>query len=84
MNEDERFFAWLDGELGAAEAAEVEAAVAANPRLARMAEHHRGFGARLRETFDTVADTPVPERLRDAVKPSLAPIFIERRANRSP
>jgi len=82
--DDTKFFAWLDGELDGAEATEVAAAVAADPRLARMAEQHRGFGTRLRETFDTVAAAPVPERLRDAVKPAGAEIidFGSRRARR--
>ena len=39
MTDDEKFFAWLDGELGPAEAAEMEAKVAADPeaRAARRA-----------------------------------------------
>jgi hypothetical protein len=35
---DEKFFAWLDGELDVTEAAEMEARVAADPRLARLAK----------------------------------------------
>ena len=73
--DDETFFAWLDGELGAAQTAEVEAEVAADPRLMRMAEQHRGFGDRLRETFATVAAAPVPERLQNAVQPPSAKII---------
>ena len=73
--DDEKFFAGLDGELDAAEAAEVEAAVAADPRLMRMAEQHRGFGVRLRETFATVAAAPVPERLVNSVTPPSAEII---------
>jgi len=68
MIDETKLFAWLDGELDAAEAAAVEAEVAANPRLARMAEQHRAFGARLRGAFDPVAAAPVPERLVAAVK----------------
>lgn len=83
--DDETFFAWLDGELDAAQAAEVEAEVAADPRLTRMAEQHRGFGTRLRETFATVAAAPVPERLANAVGPPPAKIidFGSRRARRA-
>ena len=73
--DDETFFAWLDGELGAAQAAEVEAQVEGDPRLMRMAEQHRGFGARLRETFATVSAAPVPERLASAVEPPPAKII---------
>ena len=63
MNEDEKFFAWLDGELGPAEAAEMEAKVAADPALQRLADQHRALGSRLRSVFDPVAQAPVPESL---------------------
>jgi hypothetical protein len=84
--DDAKFFAWLDGELDAAEAAEVEAEVAADPRLARRAEQHRALGAQLREAFETVANAPVPERLANAVKPPLADVIdlASRRARWSP
>ena len=65
---DETFFAWLDGELDGAQAAEVAAAVAADPRLAQRAEQHRAFETRLRGTFDSVVAAPVPERLAEAVR----------------
>lgn len=62
--EDEKFFAWLDGELPPGEAALVEAEVARSPELARAAEEHRAMQARLKSAFDTVAEAPVPEQLR--------------------
>ena len=68
MTEDEKFYAWLDGELSADEAARMEAKVAADPKLAKLAEQHRALGAQLRGAFDTVAAAPVPERLRAAVR----------------
>ena len=71
---DETFFAWLDGELDGEQAAEVAAAVAADPRLARRAEQHRAFEARLRGPFDAVAKAPVPDRLTQAVKAPRASI----------
>ena len=55
---DEKFFAWLDGELSAAESAEVAAEVAADSELAAKAEHHRAFAARLKEAFDPVMAAP--------------------------
>ena len=58
MVADEKFFAWLDGELDAAEAAEVEAQVDADPNLQKLADDHRALAARLRTTFDPVADEP--------------------------
>ena len=70
MNEDEKLFAWLDGELEPAEAAEMERKVASDPALARLAEQHRALGNRLRGAFDPIAATPVPERLQAALRPS--------------
>jgi hypothetical protein len=69
MIEDEKFFAWLDGELGPAETAEMEAKVAADPELARLAEQHRALGGQLRGAFDPVAAAPVPDRLNAALHP---------------
>ena len=66
--DDEKFFAWLDGELDSAESRRVEAEVAGDPRLARLAEQHRAFGTRLSHAFETVAAAPVPDRLAEAVK----------------
>jgi hypothetical protein len=70
MSDDDKFFAWLDGELGPAEAAAMEARVAADPKLARRAEQHRALGAQLRGAFDPIAAAPVPERLQSALRPS--------------
>src|SRR4051794_14198321 len=63
MVSDETFFAWLDGELDAQEAALVEAAVTADPRLSAMAAEHRAMQGRLKGAFDPVIDAPVPEAL---------------------
>lgn len=71
---DEKFFAWLDGELSAAEAAEMEARVAADPELAAVAEQHRAFAARLGGAFVAVTDAPVPDRLSALLKPRPADI----------
>ena len=64
MVEDEKFFAWLDGELPADEAARVEAEVAADRRLSRLAEEHRSMTAGLRTAFGEVEAQPVPDRLK--------------------
>src|SRR5438552_9279109 len=69
MTEDEKFFAWLDGELGPAEAAEMAAKVAADPQLAALAEQHRALGSQLSAAFDPIATKPAPERLRAALRP---------------
>jgi hypothetical protein len=68
VTEEEKFFAWLDGELSGAEAAEVEARVAADPQLAQLAQEHRAMRARLGGAFDSLLEAPVPERLRVAVR----------------
>ena len=70
MNDDEKFFAWLDGELEPAAAAEMQAKVAADPKLSRLAEQHRALGAQLKGAFDTIAEAAVPDRLQAALKPS--------------
>ena len=54
MIDDERLFAWLDGELRGDEEAEVAAAVAASPELSARAEQHRQLGSGLRRAFDPV------------------------------
>lgn len=68
MVNDETFFAWLDGELDAEEAARVEAAVAADPRLSAMAAEHRAMHGKLRGAFDSVIDAPIPDRLLGAAR----------------
>lgn len=68
MVDDERFYAWLDGELAPEEAAQVAAAVAADPELSRLAEEHRAMTAMLRSSFATVEMKPVPERLTAAIE----------------
>jgi hypothetical protein len=69
-NVDEKFFAWLDGELSDTEAAEMEARVAAEPELAALAEQHRALGARLGSAFDPIAAAPVPKRIASTLRPS--------------
>src|SRR5260221_8734111 len=71
MNDDnDKFFAWLDGELGPAEAAEMQAKVAADPELKRLAEQHRALGSQLRSAFDPIAEARVPGRLQAALRPA--------------
>jgi hypothetical protein len=77
MTEDEKFFAWLDGELGAAEASEMEAKVAADPKLSRLAEQHRTLQSQLRGAFDPIAAAAIPERLQATVRPSAEVIDFE-------
>jgi len=76
MIEDEKFFAWLDGELSADESAAVQLEVAADPRLRKLAEQHRSLRAGIKGAFDQVAAAPVPERLREALR-SPAPEVVD-------
>ena len=57
--------AYVDGELAPADVARVEAAIAADPALARQLERERALRARLRGAFDPVLDEPVPARFAD-------------------
>src|SRR5437868_8082111 len=72
---DNKFFAWLDGELSGDEAAAMEARVAADSELSRLAEQHRAMQAQLKSAFDTVAEAPISERLRSAVHPPRAEVI---------
>ena len=65
---DERFFAWLDGELTGTEAEEVAARVAADPELTARAEQHRALHARLHAAFDPVAEALVPQGIAAALR----------------
>lgn len=67
---DEKFFAWLDGELEPTEAAEVERRVAADPELSRLVEKHRSLSRRLHSTFDPIVEAPVLEMLAARSRPS--------------
>jgi hypothetical protein len=70
MIDDEKFFAWLDGELDPAEAAEIEARVEADAELSKRADQHRALAARLKHAFDPIAEAPVPECFQSALHPS--------------
>lgn len=56
--DDEKFFAWLDGELGPDEAHRVAKEVAASPELSARADEHRRLAAGLRGAFAPVMDGP--------------------------
>jgi hypothetical protein len=69
MIDEAKFFAWLDGELPADKAAEVERQVAADPELQRQAAEHRALAAGLRNAFAPVAEAPLPPRLTELLVP---------------
>lgn len=60
--------AYADGELDAAQAAQVEAALRTDPQLAQALERLRNLQARLRAGFAPVLDEPVPARLLAAAR----------------
>ena len=69
MITDEKFFAWLDGELDAEESARVLAEVEADPMLMDKAEQHRALQRRLTTAFGSVAHASVPDGLIAAARP---------------
>ncbi|MDH7638789.1 zf-HC2 domain-containing protein [Sphingomonas oryzagri] len=83
--DETRIIAWVDGELSPEEAAEVEAAVAADPALAAIAARHRKIRARFAAAFTPLLNEPVamPKR-RSARIVSLAAVREERAAPPSP
>lgn len=65
----EELAAFADGELEPARAAEVAAAVAADPALAEEVRAHRALRARLETHFAPILQQPLPERLTDPLQP---------------
>ena len=59
----EELAAFADGELDDAREAEIAAAVAADPALARQVEAHRALKARLASHFAPIVEAPLPERI---------------------
>ena len=60
---DEMLMAYADGELDLVARAEVEAAMASDPAVARAVERHRTIAAKLRKAYEPVLDEPVPAAL---------------------
>lgn len=83
MNEDEDFFAWLDGELGGEAADRVAARVAASPELTSRAEQHRKLAAGLRHSFDPVMNAAAsPPRFGQAKVVDIGARAAEHRTSR--
>lgn len=66
----EMLAAYADGELGPGDAAQVEAAIAADPALAREVEAHRALRKKLGAHFAPILDMPVPESLKRPLETS--------------
>lgn len=63
---DEMLMAYVDGELSPADAARIDAAVAADEVLAARLARHRRLAGAVAGAFADVAGEPVPDRLADA------------------
>ncbi len=66
---DDAIAAYVDGELDAAQRADLEAALAADPVLADRVERERALRSRVEAAFAAVLDEPVPQRLLEALQP---------------
>ena len=64
---DETLGAFVDGELDAAQRAEVEAAIAADPEVSQRVERLRAVQNELLTAFSGTTQEPVPQRLLDTV-----------------
>jgi hypothetical protein len=60
---DEMLMAYADGELDLVARAEIEAAMARDPEVARAVERHRATAARIRGAYEGVLAESVPDRL---------------------
>jgi anti-sigma factor RsiW len=61
--------AWVDGQLSAERAREIEAYLATRPDAAERLEAYRAQKRELHALFDPVLDEPLPERVLDAARP---------------
>jgi hypothetical protein len=66
--DDEILMAYADGELDAAQRAEIEAAMMQDPELARRVQHHRALRAQVATVFAPVLEQPVPAQLEAAAR----------------
>ena len=72
---DEMLMAYADGELDLVSRAEVEAAMATDPEVARAVQRHRTLARRVQTAYQGVLDEPVPAALaRLADAPVTAPV----------
>jgi negative regulator of sigma E activity len=79
---EETLMAYADGELDLVVRAEIEAAMAHDPEVARAVERHRLMAAQVRAAYDGVLDEPVPERLATLVASAATAPVIDLAARR--
>jgi len=66
--DDETLMAYVDGEVDAKLRADIDAAVAADPALARRVDRHRAVRAKVAGAFAKVLDQPLPDELMRAAR----------------
>jgi hypothetical protein len=66
--DDETVMAYADGELEEARRAEIAAAIAQDPALAKRVQQHRALRADIAGAYSGVLDQPVPDHLREAAR----------------
>jgi hypothetical protein len=66
--DDETLMAYADGELDATQRAQIDAAIAEDPGLARRVAEHRALRTRMASAFSKVLEQPVPDRLEAAAR----------------
>jgi hypothetical protein len=74
--------AFLDGELDAEAARQVEAAIESDPTLRAELEVQRRLRARLSAHFDPALDEPVPERFQALLEPKVVDLAAARESRR--
>src|SRR5690349_13797607 len=70
--DDETLMAYVDGEVDAKVRADIDAAIAHDPALARRVEHQRAVRAKVAGAFAKVLDQPLPDRLTRAASGAAA------------
>lgn len=71
----EQIAAYADGQLDDAERAALEAAIAADPALARQVAAHRALRQKLGAHFAPIAQAPVPDHLAALLRPQPAAVI---------
>lgn len=80
---DEMLMAYADGELDLVARAEIEAAMATDPEIARIVERHRALRQRVQAAYGEVLDEPLPAQLASLVAPPVAAPVIDLAARRA-
>ena len=80
---DEMLMAYADGELDLVARAEIEAAMAKDPAVARAVERHRALAGKVRAAYDGVLEEPVPDELATLTADPEDPRVVELAALRS-